>query len=289
MFQCKWCSNEYRSYNGLAKHTSRTHKIKSIDLCITYFYDGIRPTCECDCGSLTSFRSGEHKFQRFVNGHNSRGEGNPMYGRNHTDAAKGQQSKTRKAKFASGELTIDNEKWSKIQKKVWERAGYKEQMAECREQSDWKKKLSNAMSGENHPFYGKKRPEHSKLMSSPKMIKLLFNARSDTDIERLVAQELDKLNISYKQQFFLTSNGKTYSYDFKIKGNPILIEVDGDYWHGGPGCEKHFYMVDEVKRNDVVKDEAAKEAGYRLIRIWGSQVKSSVSEAIKSHILCYLY
>ena len=62
------------------------------------------------------------------------------------------------------------------------------------------------------------------------------------------------------------------SYDFKIKNINLLIEIDGDYWHGGPGVEKHFYKLDEVKINDQIKNQLASENGYSLIRIWESDI-----------------
>lgn len=116
-----------------------------------------------------------------------------------------------------------------------------------------------------NPMYGKTHTHEA--------IKKIIQKRSNTSIEKIVAGVLDKNGIEYTAQFFLRHEAKTYAYDFKIKEKPILIEVDGDYWHGGPGCQKHFYKVEEVKRNDIIKNEVAKVSNFLLIRVWGSEVK----------------
>ena len=146
-------------------------------------------------------------------------------------------------------------------------------MKEVRTKSGWHKKLSNKMSGENHPFYGKKRPDHSKLMKSPVMMEKIFAKRSMTDIQQLVVTMLEQINVPYHSQFFIKHNDDTYAYDFKLKELPILIEVDGDYWHGGPGANKHVPFVTEVQDKDNIKDVVARQHGYTVLRFWGSDVK----------------
>ena len=105
-----------------------------------------------------------------------------------------------------------------------------------------------------------------------------------TSAENIAAKVLDEHSIPYRRQFFLTdkSTRKTYSYDFQLSGSLILIEVDGDYWHGGPGASKYFYKVNEVKKNDRIKDKVAADAGYTLIRIWESSLKQNPNILVES-------
>ena len=92
-------------------------------------------------------------------------------------------------------------------------------------------------------------------------------------LEKYVSDILEENNIPYQYQFFLkTKDGVCKSYDFRIKNTNILIEIDGDYWHGGPSLDKHFFKLDEVKNNDIQKDQMAEEQGYKLIRIWESNI-----------------
>lgn len=148
---------------------------------------------------------------------------------------------------------------------------------------DSKKKISVNRMGKPNGWKGKKLSQAHKAKISKTRIerglakgyKNPMKYKTNTSIERLVAKALDEANIQYTQQFFLVTDRKTYSYDFKIKSEPLLIEVDGDYWHGGPGCKSHFYMVEQVRKNDKNKDEAAEKAGYKVVRIWGSEVRDS--------------
>jgi very-short-patch-repair endonuclease len=91
-------------------------------------------------------------------------------------------------------------------------------------------------------------------------------------LEKFVSYILDKNNIQYIYQFFLSKDGVCKSYDFKIKDTNILLEIDGDYWHGGPSLDKHFYKLDEVRDNDEFKKIFAESNGFRLIRIWESEI-----------------
>jgi len=54
----------------------------------------------------------------------------------------------------------------------------------------------------------------------------------------------------------------------------ILVEADGDYWHGNPD---YFTTLNEIqiinKKNDIFKDELAKQEGYLLLRFWENQIK----------------
>jgi hypothetical protein len=84
-------------------------------------------------------------------------------------------------------------------------------------------------------------------------IKKIFSKRPMNKLENFVSNILDENNIKYTHQFFLNKDGICKSYDFKIKDTNILLEVDGDYWHGGPSLDKHFYKLDEVKDNDEFK------------------------------------
>lgn len=287
MFKCPRCNQEYPSYNSLSKHTRTAYKLTGEALYREYHGITGTPTCKCGCGTPTKWRI-DRGYGEYVNGHNAKGESNPMFGKTHSDEARQNISTKRKEKFANGEYTfIDTVKWSDVQKTIWKRDGYKEKMKEARDASGWRQKLSNRMKGENHPFYGKKRPEHSDLMKSPEMVEKIFEKRSITDIERLLATMLEQTNIPYHTQFFITHEKNTYAYDFKLKGLPILIEVDGDYWHGGPAKDKHVPFINEIKQKDALKNTIAEQHGYTLLRFWGSDVRERpfwVIQQILQHV-----
>lgn len=282
MFKCPRCNQEYPSYNSLSKHTRTAYKLSGEALYREYHNITEIPTCKCGCGTPTKWRI-DRGYGEYVNGHNARGSTNPMFGKTHSEETRQNISSTRKEKFANGEYTFINSiDWSENQKRVWAREGHREKMKEARTLSGWKKKLSDSMSGENHPFYGKKRPDHSKLMKTPEMMEKIFAKRSMTDIEQIVADMLDAIGVEYHPQFFLTHDDDTYAYDFKLKGLNILVEVDGDYWHGGPGTVAHVPFVNEIQEKDIVKTQIAEQHGYQVIRVWGSDVKHNKKQVIQT-------
>src|SRR5690606_11436494 len=97
---------------------------------------------------------------------------------------------------------------------------------EVRKKISKTQKESGRYIGEKNPMFGK--------THSPETIQKIFSHRKMNKLEKLVANELDKASIPYHFQYFINENGVCKSYDFKIKDKPIIIEVDGDFWHGNP-------------------------------------------------------
>lgn len=128
--------------------------------------------------------------------------------------------------------------------------------------------------GENNPMFGK--------THTPEAIRKIFSRRPMNKLEQKVADELKRNGIDYTFQFFINEGDVCKSYDFKIKGKPIIIEVDGDFWHGNPSKTNHYEKVDEIKVNDLMKDLIAAERGYRVIRLWESDINKDISIIMNS-------
>lgn len=128
--------------------------------------------------------------------------------------------------------------------------------------------------GSKNPMFGK--------THTPESIKKIFFHRPMNKLERLVADTLDGGGIKYKFQFFINDNGICKSYDFKIKNKPLIIEIDGDYWHGNPKLKKHHPKIEETRKNDILKEGMAKKRGYKIIRLWESDIKGNNSIIIDS-------
>ncbi len=127
--------------------------------------------------------------------------------------------------------------------------------------------------GKNNPMFGK--------THTPEAIKKIFSHRSMNKLEKMVADELNKAGVAYRFQFFIVEHGICKSYDFKIKGKPLIIEVDGDFWHGNPAQKNHYEKVDKVRRNDALKNEMATRRGYQVIRLWESDIKKDPTIVLK--------
>lgn len=119
--------------------------------------------------------------------------------------------------------------------------------------------------GEKNPMYGKKH--------KPESLKKMFVSRPMNSLETKVAAELNRLGLKYTYQFFINDGELCRSYDFKLKSLPIIIEADGDYWHGNPNTTHHCPSVNDIQENDKLKEKMATERGYKVIRFWESDVK----------------
>ena len=68
-------------------------------------------------------------------------------------------------------------------------------------------------------------------------------------------------------------------YDFYEPKSNTLFEIDGDYWHGNPEVFKEQNsMQRRAARNDEYKDVLAKGLGYKIERIWESDLKKNYNE-----------
>lgn len=161
---------------------------------------------------------------------------------------------------------------------------------------------------ENHPFFGKKlssghkeriSKSHIGLLVGEKngmfgkthtseAIKKIFLHRRMNKLEKMVADELNKVGILYHFQYFITENGICKSYDFKIKDKPLILEVDGDFWHGNPNTKTHHIHVNKTVINDRLKEEIALKRGIKVIRLWESDIKKDPSIVIRT-ISPYIY
>ena len=92
---------------------------------------------------------------------------------------------------------------------------------------------------------------------------------------------------------FLFSNGFRYRLnDKKLPGKPdivlakykTVIFVNGCFWHGHENC-KYFKLpatrtewwkekIEGNIKNDITKHELLREAGYKVMVIWGCEIKN---------------
>lgn len=107
----------------------------------------------------------------------------------------------------------------------------------------------------------------------------------DTSIERFVEKCLSDAGVRFEKQFKL---GR-YRCDFYLPDSNLILETNGDYWHGNPIRYKESEF-DEIQRKNIKRDErkfkAAKNAGYSIAYIWESEIDDHPDKVQK--ILCSL-
>jgi len=151
---------------------------------------------------------------------------------------------------------------------------------EVREQISKTRIERGVAKGEKNGMFGKTHTSEA--------IKNIMSHRPMNKLEKIVADELDKVGIPYYFQYFITENGICKSYDFKIKEKNIILEVDGDFWHGNPNTKSHHININKTVLNDKLKDEMALKRGIKVIRLWESCIKKDPTIILRS-ISPYIY
>jgi len=109
-----------------------------------------------------------------------------------------------------------------------------------------------------------------------------FIKKQFTSIEKKTAYILDTNDIKYIPQFKI----ENYSYDFFLPDYNVLIECDGDYWHGWDTLEEHLDAVQKKTRlNDIKKNSIAINNNISLLRIWEHEIHNSNFEKILLQML----
>ncbi len=134
----------------------------------------------------------------------------------------------------------------------------------------------------------KERPEYYKELKSRggKATALLGNRYKINNIEKIVQLKLKELGIKMKYSVILGFK----QYDFGSKKYRILLEVNGDYWHGNPN-KYSFEKLNDIQKSNIKKDalksEFAEKHGLKLFTIWEADILSgnfTVLEKIKKDI-----
>lgn len=98
--------------------------------------------------------------------------------------------------------------------------------------------------------------------------------------DKFAKEFLDKLGVKYEYQY-LASDIKRY-YDFYLPEQRILIEIDGDYYHGyGLVYEEMKPMQKRNHRVDEIKNQWAALHSIPLIRIWEHDIKKNPKKVMK--------
>lgn len=115
----------------------------------------------------------------------------------------------------------------------------------------------------------------------------------NTSLERNFGKLLADMGLDFNVQYPLPSRGpkgkrSSKAYDFCVPRHNLLIETNGDYWHGNPGMYTVFDSTQEKsKRRDAHKKELAIDHGFKILFVWEKDlnerpewVKSQVQAAI---------
>lgn len=172
-------------------------------------------------------------------------------------------------------------------------------------QSPWKGKSLEEIYGpekaekmrtiyKNTLWAGRKHTEETKKKISdswktPEMQKyarerLAKQPKEDTNIERLLKEELDKRGIRYEHPCVI--DGGIFRCDFGFPQSKLIVEADGCYYHFCPPCMKKKGHGEPDKRQksnqsrDARKDNYLISHGWRVLRFWGHEIEKDVPNVV---------
>lgn len=218
------------------------------------------------------------------------GEKNPMFGKNIKDYMSDEayeQWKKNISKSVSGEKNpmfgknikdyMSDEAYDLWKQHIKEN-GYHSKSKE--EQEILSKKMSDgqcALRNSNPEYYKMIKSKGGKVtMSKPQ-------SYEKSSIEVIVENWLIEHNVDFEYSPIMGSDGKIYQYDFIIHKKRILIEVQGDYWHGNPNLFNEIGDNEKRKLNDIQKKNIkrdgcklkfAHEHNFEVIYIWEEDIKN---------------
>lgn len=133
----------------------------------------------------------------------------------------------------------------------------------------------------NHSYYSLKSQE---LFKSLYEYILLFDNNPDIQYAEL-----------NKEYSLYDENGKIKFYDFRYKN--IIIEFNGDYWHGNPTIYKEndivhsSIMAKQLWEQDQYKKELAEKHNFNILYVWENEYENdkittikNILEYIKNHL-----
>lgn len=109
--------------------------------------------------------------------------------------------------------------------------------------------------------------------------KINVQKNKPTKLEKRLYELLELLEVHY-EPFFLV---KPYTIVDARLGN-LIIQVDGDYWHGHPSLAPLSTRQLEQHKRDRRQDAHCTECGFTVVRIWDSQLtKRYLLDVLRYH------
>jgi very-short-patch-repair endonuclease len=107
------------------------------------------------------------------------------------------------------------------------------------------------------------------------LMQMIVKQQSLNNIERRGYTLLDSLGVEYQSQYII---GSKFCVDAFIPSLLLVIQFDGDYWHGNPAI---FPDPDVRQRKrmvlDTSQDAYMQVCGYTVIRIWASDLEHNIT------------
>lgn len=106
-----------------------------------------------------------------------------------------------------------------------------------------------------------------------------YQKDNPTKLEKRLHKYLDKLQVEYEPFAVIKKN---FVVDICI--GDLIIEADGDYWHGHPRFEPLTDRQIRQQKRDAARNKYLTTCGYTVIRIWESDMTFDlVKKILENH------
>ena len=113
----------------------------------------------------------------------------------------------------------------------------------------------------------------------------------DTSIELKLQGFLKQLNIEFYTHQYQKEIEHGYQCDIYIPSMNLILEADGNYWHGNPSMYKWDDLADwqkDQRWTDDLRTMELKHAGYEVLRLWEADIKLMTLEDFKEILFCLI-
>lgn len=141
--------------------------------------------------------------------------------------------------------------------------------------------------GKDNPFYNQKHTQES--------IKKIRDARAkqnfswyNSSIEIKIQEFLKVLGIEHMTHFYINEIEHSYNCDIFIPSKKMVIECDGNYFHGNPELfpqERLNQKQIEQKERDTFRNKELREKGYKVLRLWENEIRDMTIDDLQNKML----
>jgi len=206
------------------------------------------------------------------------GEKNPWYGKSPTEEIRKKMSQAKKGKQRGKDNPFFGKKHP---------PELQAQMSESVKRfysnlSEEEKKRRSLVHRESQRKIKEKDPEaYSEMKRKAGLVSISKRVRyKKNKIETIVETKLKELGLNFQYSVIIGHK----QYDFGCRKSRVLLEVQGDYWHGNKNIYKEEDLNPIQKTNisrDILKKEFAEKHNMKLFYIWEEDINSGNFEVLK--------
>lgn len=154
---------------------------------------------------------------------------------------------------------------------------------------DFNKGKKNGLwkAGKNHPCYGKPMSKERRELQKQIRAKQKFPSK-DTSIEIKIQNFLKELKIEFVTHKYIKEVEHSYQCDIFVPSMNLIIECDGDYWHGNKDLypdNKLSKRIITQRATDKVRNYELVNGGFNVLRMWEHKIRDMQLEDFKNKLL----